>query len=47
MEYKINENQLKAINIMIKLLNIAINRNCFTNDEEKLIFDKIKDINVI
>ena len=44
MKYEINEKQLKSINIMIKLMNLALQRNTFSEDEKKLIFDKLSDI---
>jgi len=47
MQYIINENQLKAINAMIKIINIALKRNCFTEEEKEKIFEKLININLI
>ena len=44
MKYQINEKQLKSINIMIKLMNIALQRDTFSEDEKQIIFDKLSDI---
>lgn len=44
MKYQINEKQRKSINIMIKLMNLALQRNTFSEDEKKIIFDKLSDI---
>jgi len=47
MYYKITEKELKSINSMIKILNLAIKRNAFSEDELDLIFLKLKDINQV
>lgn len=41
MEYKITEKQLQSINALIKILNIAIKRNAFTEIEVDKIMEKI------
>lgn len=45
MYYKITEKELKAINSMIKILNLAIKRNAFSKEEIDLIFLKLSNIN--
>lgn len=45
MLYQINEKQLKSINTMIKLINIAIQREAFSESELEMIFKKLSDIN--
>jgi len=45
MLYQINEKQLQSINVMIKLINIAIQRNAFNDAETKTIYKKLSDIN--
>ena len=45
MYYKITEKELKAINSMIKILNLAIKRNAFSKEEIDLIFLKLNNIN--
>lgn len=42
MYYKISEKELKSINAMIKILNLAIKRKAFSEKEVDLILDKIK-----
>lgn len=44
MKYQINEKQLKSINIMIKLMNIALQRDAFSEEVKQIIFDKLSDI---
>lgn len=43
--YKINETQLKAINVLIRTLQEAINRNTFTENEISKIEKVIKVLN--
>lgn len=45
MYYKITEKELKSINSMIKILNLAIRRNTFSDNELQLIFEKLQNIN--
>jgi hypothetical protein len=47
MLYQVNENQLKAINTMIKIINLALKRNCFSEQEKELILQKLANINLI
>lgn len=47
MNYQINESQLKAINTMIKIINLALKRDCFSDQEKELILQKLANINLI
>lgn len=42
MYYKISDKELKSINSMIKILNLAIKRNAFSEKEVDLILNKLK-----
>lgn len=44
MKYLINQKQLTCINILIKVLEEAINRNCFSDEEIKKIYKTIEQL---
>ena len=45
MEYKITHKELTCINILIKILQEAINRNAFNNKEIENIYKTIEKLN--
>jgi hypothetical protein len=45
MEYKITDKELTCINILIKILQEAINRNTFSDKEVENIYNTIKKLN--
>ena len=45
MAYMINQKQLVCINILIRTLQEAINRECFTEKEIQNIFKTIDELN--
>jgi hypothetical protein len=44
MNYKINHTQLTCINILIKILQEAINRKCFDEEEIKKIYKTVEKL---
>jgi len=44
MHYSITQTELTCINILIKVLEEAINRNCFSNEEIKKIYKTIEQL---
>ena len=44
MNYSITQKELTCINILIKVLEEAINRNCFTDGEIKKIYKTIDQL---
>ena len=44
MHYSITQTELTCINILIKVLEEAINRNCFTDREIKKIYKTIDQL---
>lgn len=45
MNYIINYEQLTCINILIRTLQEAINRECFDEDETKKIYETVQKLN--
>ena len=45
MNYMINQKQLICINILIRTLQEAINRECFDENEIQKILETIKELN--
>ena len=45
MNYMINQKQLTCINILIRTLQEAINRECFTNNEIQNILKTVEELN--
>lgn len=45
MNYIINQKQLACINIIIRSLQEAIDRNCFNEDEIEKILKTVKELN--
>lgn len=45
MKYMINRKQLTCINILIRTLQEAINRECFTDDEIQNILKTVDELN--
>jgi len=45
MKYMINQKQLTCINILIRTLQEAINRECFSKDEVQNIIKTIDELN--
>ena len=45
MNYVITKNQLSCINILIRTLQEAINRECFNEDETKKIYETVQKLN--
>ena len=45
MKYVINQKQLKCINILIRTLQEAIDRECFSEDEIKNIVKTVIELN--
>ena len=45
MKYMINQKQLTCINILIRTLQEAINRECFTDSEIQNILKTVEELN--
>ena len=45
MKYMINQKQLMCINILIRTLQEAINRECFTDSEIQNILKTVEELN--
>lgn len=45
MKFIITKNQVSCINILIRTLQEAINRECFNEDEIKKIYETIQKLN--
>ena len=44
-QYTINRKQVVAVNILLKILQEAINRKTFSNEEENKIYETVEILN--